>query len=79
MKISPDEKLQLSDSIDKMNEALDTFIQFYNEAEEEKPLIEFDSSTFDMIEQAIEEFGKEVVERKINTIIQEIFSFVRKK
>lgn len=79
MKISPDEKLQLSDSIDKMNEALDTFIQFYNEAKEEKPLIEFDSSTFDMIEQAIEEFGKEVVERKINTIIQEIFSFVRKK
>ncbi|WP_243290500.1 atypical membrane-integrating protein (Mistic protein) [Bacillus sp. FJAT-47783] len=75
MKLSPDEKQELSDSIDKMNEALDIFIQLYNDADEDKRIIEFDDETVQILEQAIDSYGKEVIEKKVNTIIREIFSF----
>lgn len=74
MKLLSEEKQQLSDSIDKMNEALDVFIQLYNESETDENIIEFSDKTVEIIQNAINTHGKEVVEKKINTIIQEIFS-----
>jgi len=74
MKLLSDEKKQLSDSIDKMNEALDVFIQLYNESEADENIIDFSDETIEIIQNAINNHGKEVVEKKINTIIQEIFS-----
>jgi len=74
MKLLSNEKKQLSDSIDKMNEALDVFIQLYNESEADENIIDFSDETIEIIQNAINNHGKEVVEKKINTIIQEIFS-----
>jgi Membrane-integrating protein Mistic len=78
MKLSEDEKNALSDAIDKMNEGLDVFIQFYNDAEEDKPIIEFSEKTMSAIEKAIGVYGKEAVTEKINSIIREVLSFLPK-
>ena len=78
MKLTEDEKNALSDAIDKMNEGLDVFIQFYNDAEEDKPIIEFYEKTMSAIEKAIDVYGKEAVTEKINSIIREILSFLPK-
>ncbi|WP_044748518.1 hypothetical protein [Bacillus alveayuensis] len=77
MRVTEEEKNQLSDSIDKMNEALDVFIQLYNESEVDEKLIEFSEETTKAIRNAISVYGKETVEKKINTIIHEIFSFIK--
>lgn len=76
MKVSEEEKKLLSEAIDKMNEGLDTFIGFYNDSEEDKPLIEFTDETIETIQRAIEVYGKDEVTTKINTIIREVLSFL---
>ena len=79
MKVNEEEKKQLSEAIDKMNEGLDAFIGFYNETEEDKKLIEFSDETIVSIQNAIDLYGKEEVTAKINTIIREILSFSSNK
>ncbi|MEH7384826.1 atypical membrane-integrating protein (Mistic protein) [Bacillus sp. JJ1521] len=78
MKLNEIEKKSLSDSIDKLNEGLDFVIQLYNEAEEDKPLIQFDDDVINAIEKAKQTFGDEEITRRINTIIKEIFAFLPK-
>ncbi|MFS0863728.1 atypical membrane-integrating protein (Mistic protein) [Fredinandcohnia sp. 179-A 10B2 NHS] len=78
MKLNESEKKSLSDSIDKLNEGLDVVIQFYNEAEEDKPLIEFEQEVIEAIEKAKSTFGEEEITRRINNIIKEIFAFLPK-
>lgn len=79
MKLNPDEKQALSDSIDKLNEGLDYVIGLYNDSEEDKPVIDFDQSVLEAIEKAKQLYGAEEVTRKINTIIKEIFEFLPKE
>ncbi|MRX73120.1 atypical membrane-integrating protein (Mistic protein) [Bacillus lacus] len=76
MKLTEEEKSSLSEAIDRMNEGLDAFIQYYNESEEDKPLIEFSEETQSAIHAAVSSYGKEEVEKRINNIIKEIFSFL---
>jgi hypothetical protein len=79
LKVSDEEKKQLSEAIDKMNEGLDAFIGFYNDSEEDKELIEFSEDTIETIQKAIDTYGKEEVTTKINTIIKEVLSFLPNK
>jgi hypothetical protein len=79
LKVNEEEKKLLSEAIDKMNEGLDAFIGFYNDSEEDKGLIEFSEETIEIIEHAIEAYGKEEVTTKINTIIREVLSFLPNK
>jgi len=79
LKLNPDEKQALSDSIDKLNEGLDYVIGLYNDSEEDKPVIDFDQSVLEAIEKAKQLYGAEEVTRKINTIIKEIFEFLPKE
>ncbi|MFC0271033.1 atypical membrane-integrating protein (Mistic protein) [Metabacillus herbersteinensis] len=79
MKLTEDEKKALSVAIDRMNEGLDSFIEFYNESEEDKQLIEFADETTAVIEKAVQIYGKEEVTAKINTIIREVLSFLPNK
>jgi len=79
LKINEEEKKLLSEAIDKMNEGLDTFIGFYNDSEEDRPVIEFTEETLETIERAIKMYGKEEVTAKINTIIKEVLSFLPNK
>lgn len=76
MKLTDEEKSALSEAIDKMNEGLDVFIQFYNDGEEDRPIIEFTEDTVSAIEKAIDAYGKEAVTGKINAIIREVLSFL---
>ncbi|MEC1262225.1 protein mistic [Bacillus swezeyi] len=75
MKVTDQEKEQLSTAIDKMNEGLDAFILLYNEAEKDEPLIKYEDETADIIKQAIEQYGEESINQKLNAIIKEILSF----
>lgn len=76
MKVNDKEKQNLSEAIDRMNEGLDAFIQLYNESEADKPLIEFDSDTIELIEKAKAIHGDEKITKRINTIVREIFSLL---
>jgi len=76
MKLKPDEKEALSDAIDKMNESLDRFIEFYNEAEEDKAIIELDDEVIALIEAGKEKYGESGLTKKINLILKEVLSFV---
>ncbi|KAA6450420.1 protein mistic [Bacillus swezeyi] len=75
MKVTDQEKEQLSTAIDKMNEGLDAFILLYNESEKDEPLIKYEDETADIIKQAIEQYGEESINQKLNAIIKEILSF----
>ncbi|ASB90534.1 protein mistic [Bacillus sonorensis] len=75
MKVTDQEKEQLSTAIDKMNEGLDAFILLYNESEKDEPLIDYEDETADIIRHAIEQYGKESINQKLNAIIKEILSF----
>ncbi|NPC93946.1 protein mistic [Bacillus sp. WMMC1349] len=75
MKVTDHEKQQLSMAIDKMNEGLDAFILLYNESEKDEPLIEYEDETASIINHAIEQYGKESINQKLNAIIKEILSF----
>ncbi|WP_078544303.1 atypical membrane-integrating protein (Mistic protein) [Litchfieldia alkalitelluris] len=79
MKLSDDEKKSLSGSIDKLNEGLDEIIALYNEAEEDRPIIQFDQEVIDAIEKAKSSVGEEEITRRINTIIKEILAFLPKE
>ncbi|MFC4323439.1 atypical membrane-integrating protein (Mistic protein) [Litchfieldia salsa] len=76
MKLSAEEKKTLSSAIDKLNEGLDEIIALYNEAEEDRPFIQFEPVVMESIEKAKETFGEEEISRRINTIIKEVFSFL---
>ncbi|MCA1321818.1 atypical membrane-integrating protein (Mistic protein) [Bacillus tianshenii] len=76
MKLKPDEKEALSDAIDQMNESLDRFIEFYNEAEADKAIIEFDEEVIELIQAGKEKFGESALTKKINLILKEVLSFV---
>ncbi|MBM7661376.1 acetate kinase [Bacillus mesophilus] len=76
MKVNEQEKTSLSDSIDKLNEGLDTIIQLYNEAEEDKSLIDFDDDTIHIIQSAKKAYGEKEIDERINKIIKEILSLL---
>jgi len=79
LKVNDQEKKALSEAIDRMNEGLDAFIELYNESEDDSELIEFQEETIQVIEKAIQAYGKEIVTNKINTIVKEVLSFLPAK
>lgn len=76
MKVSKDENKKLSDSIDQMQEALDIFIELYNQSEEDTFYVQLDDEVIELIQKAKNAFGQEMVNQKVNTIIKEILSFL---
>jgi hypothetical protein len=76
MKLNEQEKLTLSEAIDKLNDGLDSFIQFYNEAEADKPLIDFDDEAVQIIDKAKSVYGSNEIDLRMNKIVKEILSFL---
>lgn len=76
MKVSKDENKKLSDSIDQMQEALDIFIELYNQSEEDTFYVQLDDEVIELIQKAKNAFGQEMVNQKVNTIIKEVLSFL---
>ncbi|WP_053073744.1 atypical membrane-integrating protein (Mistic protein) [Bacillus sp. LL01] len=76
MKLRQEENEQLSEAIDKMNESLDRFIEFYNESEEDKPIISFSDEVIKLLEAGKQKYGEDALNKKINSIIKEVLSFV---
>ncbi|MCI3985469.1 protein mistic [Bacillus vallismortis] len=74
MKVTSEEKEQLSTAIDRMNEGLDAFIQLYNDSEIDEPLIQLEDDTADLMKQARDMYGQEKLNEKLNTIIKQILS-----
>lgn len=74
MKVTSDEKEQLSAAIDRMNEGLDVFIQFYNESEEDEPLIQLEDDTAKLLTEARELYGQDKLNETLNAIIKQILS-----
>ncbi|QFT90371.1 Membrane-integrating protein Mistic [Bacillus sp. THAF10] len=79
MKLSKEEKEQLSEAIDKMNESLDVFIEYYNESEDDTPIISFDEEVLSLLEAGKEKYGTEAFSQRINTIMKEVLSFISKE
>ena len=76
MRVSKEENKKLSDSIDSMQEALDVFIDLYNQSEEDTFYVQLDDEVIKLIQKAKNAFGQEVVNQKVNTIIKEVLSFL---
>lgn len=76
MKVSKDENKKLSDSIDQMQEALDVFIDLYNQSEEDTFYVKLDDEVIELIQKAKNAFGQDMVNQKVNTIIKEVLSFL---
>ncbi|WP_102349803.1 atypical membrane-integrating protein (Mistic protein) [Bacillus sp. Marseille-P3661] len=76
MRVTSDENKKLSDAIDQMQEGLDTFIELYNQSEEDKPFLGLDDEVMDMIQTATKVLGADVVNQKVNTIIKEVLSLL---
>ncbi|ASS72425.1 protein mistic [Bacillus atrophaeus] len=74
MKVTSDEKEQLSAAIDRMNEGLDVFIQFYNESEKDEPLIQLEDDTAKLMKEARELYGQDKLNETLNAIIKQILS-----
>ncbi|MHA7765898.1 protein mistic [Bacillus atrophaeus] len=74
MKVTSDEKEQLSAAIDRMNEGLDVFIQFYNESEKDEPLIQLEDDTAKLMKEARELYGQDKLNVTLNAIIKQILS-----
>ncbi|MFD1736471.1 hypothetical protein ACFSCX_07825 [Bacillus salitolerans] len=76
MKVNDQEKQTLSDAIDKMNEGLDAFIQLYNEAEEDRPLIQFSDEVTEIIGRVKNIYGDKEIDDRINKLVKEILSLL---
>jgi voltage-gated potassium channel len=76
VRVSKEENKKLSDSIDSMQEALDVFIDLYNQSEEDTFYVQLDDEVIKLIQKAKNAFGQEVVNQKVNTIIKEVLSFL---
>lgn len=74
MKVTSDEKEQLSAAIDRMNEGLDVFIQFYNESEKDEPLLQLEDDTAKLMKEARELYGQDKLNETLNAIIKQILS-----
>ncbi|MFZ3590601.1 atypical membrane-integrating protein (Mistic protein) [Bacillus sp. DJP31] len=76
MKVNEQEKQTLSDAIDKLNEGLDVFIQLYNDADKDLPLIVFEEDTIQIIEKAKKVYGASEINDRINKILKEILTLL---
>lgn len=79
MKLNDEEKKQLSTAIDNMNDALDVFIELYNESEEDVSIIEFEDQTIKAIKRAVDAYGKEAVSKKSIQLLQKFSLFLPKR
>lgn len=78
MKLTVNEKKTFSDTIDKLNEGLDTVIKLYNESEGDKPVIEFDDELIELIQNAKETYGENEITGRINKFLKEVLTFFPK-
>ncbi|WP_458413654.1 atypical membrane-integrating protein (Mistic protein) [Schinkia sp. CFF1] len=76
MKVTKEENIKLSDSIDQMQVALDVFIDLYNQSEEDTFCVQLNEEVVELIQKAKNAFGDDVVNQKVNTIIKEVLSFL---
>lgn len=76
MKASGKENQAFSDAIDSVNNGMETIINFYNELEEDEPLIKFEDEVAEEIAKVKEKYGAEFVDQKINTLVKEMVSWL---
>ncbi|MBU8908940.1 atypical membrane-integrating protein (Mistic protein) [Desertibacillus haloalkaliphilus] len=76
MKVSKSENTRLSQAIDNITDGLDVVIEMYNDSEEDMPLIDFDEEVITDLRKAINQFGADTVNRKINTIVRELLDWL---
>jgi hypothetical protein len=76
MKANQKETKVLSDSIDKMNEALEEVIELYNGIEEDIPVVKYEQDVLENIAKAKNVYGEEYVNKKINSIVKEVLSWL---
>lgn len=76
MRVNKKENKVLSDSIDKIEEGLNSIVELYNHSEEDLPLIKYDDHVIENIEKAKKIYGTEYIDEKINNLVREIISFL---
>lgn len=76
MKASGKESQTFSDAIDSVNNGMEIIINFYNELEEDQPLIKFEDEVLEGIAKVKEKYGADFVDQKINTLVKEMMSWL---
>jgi len=76
MKANEKDYQKYSDAIDRIQEGYDAMVELFNELENDVPLIHFDSKVLNKIEAAKEKYGDDQIDEKINSVIDEVLSWL---
>ncbi|TFJ92496.1 hypothetical protein [Lentibacillus salicampi] len=60
----------------RFDKALDEILDLFNNLEEDKPVIQFDTGVLENIERAKRKYGSDIVDEKINTVVHEMLSWL---
>lgn len=60
----------------RFDKALDEFLDLFNNLENDEPIIDFNDDVLELIEKAKKKYGIEQVSGKINTIVEEMLSWL---
>ncbi|MFZ3579170.1 atypical membrane-integrating protein (Mistic protein) [Virgibacillus sp. DJP39] len=76
MKANENDYKKYSDAIDQMQQGNEAMIDLFNEMEDDRELIGFDEKVVEQIEKAKVKFGDDAVNKKINTVVGEMLSWL---
>ena len=60
----------------RFDKALDEILDLFNNLENDEPIIDFNDDVLELIEKAKKKYGIEQVSGKINTIVEEMLSWL---
>ncbi|WP_158595119.1 hypothetical protein [Oceanobacillus piezotolerans] len=60
----------------RFDKALDEFIDLFNNLESDVPVVQFTEEVLEKIEKAMEQYGVEVIEERINKVVEELLSWL---
>lgn len=60
----------------RFDKALDDILDLFNNLENDEPIIDFNDDVLELIEKAKKKYGIEQVSGKINTIVEEMLSWL---
>jgi len=76
MKANEQDYKKYSDAIDRIQEGYDDMVELFNELENDTPFINFEPRVIDKIEIAKEKYGDNLIDEKINSVIDEVLSWL---
>lgn len=76
MRANQEEGQLFSDSIDQINNGIETIINLYNDLELDQPFIQFEPDVLERIGKVKAKYGEAFVDKKINAVVKEMIDWL---